>query len=211
MTDGTAAADAAPAIVQTPAGAALVELVKSKDHEGLRAALAGGVDVHIRDDDDWCALDWAAGSGDETAIRLLLEHGADPCATGLELRTPYQIALSAGHLAAARLLRAAEEAADPSSVDRHVWRPYCKAYLLGAVRRYPAWEQVAVPGTADQLADDTVVFVHDDLTVTRGMWPGEDELIREVTADWTRFCHDELGFRVPDDFDLVPEGPQTST
>jgi hypothetical protein len=210
MTDGTAAADAAPTIEEAPASVALVELVKSKDHAGLRAALAGGVDVHLRDDDDWCALDWAAGSGDETAIRLLLDHGADPCATGPELRTPYQIALSAGHIGAAKVLRAAEEAADPSSVDRHSWRPYCKAYLLAAVRRFPAWEQVAVPGAADELADHTVVFMHDDLTVTKGMWPGEDELVRDVTADWTQFCHDELGFRVPDDFDLVPERPQPS-
>jgi hypothetical protein len=192
----------------TSDAASLVDLVKAHDQAGVSAALAGGADVGARDGDDWNALDWAAGTGDAAIIQLLLDNGADPCATGQEQRTPYQIALSAGHIEAARLLRTVEEAADPASADRHSWRPYCKAYLLGDLRRFPGWRQIALEGADGELTDDSVVFIHDDLTATGSMWRGEDVLVEAPTEAWTRFCHEDLGFRVPDDFDLVPEGQQ---
>jgi ankyrin repeat protein len=182
--------------------APIIEHVKAGDHAAAAAALAANAAIGERDDADWSALDWAAGRGDTAAIRMLLEHGADPCATGRELRTPYQIALAAGHLDAARLLRDAEEAADPSSADRHAWRPYCKAFRMADLRRYPGWAQA---GPAAELTDDDVVFVHDDLTVTRSMWREEDVVPVDGGDAWARFCRDELGFRVPDDFDLLPD------
>jgi Ankyrin repeats (many copies) len=181
--------------------ARLIELVKNRDLDGLSAALAAGAPVSERDDNDWCSLDWAAGEGDPATIQLLLDHGADPSATGRELRTPYQIALAAARVDAARLLREAEETADPSSADRHVWRPYCKAYQVSDLRRFAGWSEAPA---GDPLDGDSVVFVHDDLTVTRSMWPGEEVVFDAVTDEWAMFCTDHLAFRVPDDFDLVP-------
>lgn len=179
----------------------LIELVKAKDHAGIAAALRAGAPLGERDGEDWAALDWAAAGGDQTAIRQLLERGADPTATGGDLRTPYQIALAAGHVDAARILREAEQAAgaDP---DRYRWTPYCKAYEVAQLRRFAGWRELSTDdGT---LPDDGVVFIHDDLTVTGSMWRDQDVIVAEVTEAWASYCHSELGFRVPDDLDLVP-------
>lgn len=173
-------------------GPALVEHAKAGDLAGARAALDGGADPAERDSEGWCALDWAAGRGDQAMIELLLGHGADPAATGPEQRTPYQIALAGGRLDAARLLRAAKPDGD------YRWRPYCKAYQLSDLRRFPQWPPDEAGG------GDDVAFLHDNLSVTRSMWPGEDVLFDGTTAGWAEFCRDVLAFRVPDDLDLVP-------
>lgn len=183
----------------TPLADRLFEAVHSGDSAAAAAALDAGAATTARDTDDWSPLDWAAGRGDETMVRLLLDRGADPTATGADGRTAYEIALAAGHVAAARVLREAEELADPAAAERHVWRPYCKAYPLGRLRVAPMWTD-----EADDLADDTIVFVHDDYSVTRSIWPGEDVLLASPTSDWIMFCRNDLDFRVPDDFDLVP-------
>lgn len=164
-------------------------------------ALAAGADPNSRDSDDWSALDHAAGAGDAESVRLLLAAGADPTATGREQRTAYEIALAAGHRDAAVVLREAEEAADPSSAERHVWRPYCKAYLVGDLRRFDEW---AERPHDEPLTDDAVVFLHDDGTVTRSIWPGEGVVYSGGSTAWEAFCRDELRFSAPDDFDLMP-------
>lgn len=185
----------------------LIDLVKSGDHDGLARALRAGAPVAVRDGDDWSALDWAAGRGDETAIGLLLEHGADPTATGADLRRPYQVALAAGHLGAARVLREAEQRIAGADPEQYRWRPYCKAYTLSQLRAFTRWSEVSSDdGTRP---DDEVVFVHDDLTVTESMWRDQGVLVAEISADWAAFCERELKFLVPDDFDLVPPGPAT--
>jgi ankyrin repeat protein len=187
-------------------GSQLIDRVKAGDAAGVTAALDAGASHTARDADGWNALDWAAGRGEPEIVALLLDRGADPLATGTDHRTAYQIALSAGHLDAARLLRAAEEAADPASAERHVWQPYAKAYLLGALRAFPGWTEQSAG--SQPRADDLVVFLHHDLTVTESIWPGEDVVFHPadaaVTARWKEFCRDTLAFRVPDDFDLVP-------
>jgi Ankyrin repeats (many copies) len=155
-----------------------------------------------RDADGWTALDWAAGRGDVPEIRRLLEAGADPGGTVPDGRTAYQIALGAGHLAAARLLRAAEDAAGGSVADRS-WRPYCRAYPLGDLRRFTGWQHLSADAERE-LPDSVVVFLHDDLTVTLTAWPGEDVLLAAGGAAWAAFCQEDLGFAVPDDFDVTP-------
>lgn len=169
-----------------------------------RSLLAAGADVAARDGDGWCALDWAAGRGDLDMLRLLLEAGADPAAAGEDQRRPHEIALAAGHAAAARLLRDAADRAGPGSDHDHAWRPYCRAYSLADLRRYPRWpaDPAAGPGAAGDA--EVIVFLHDDLTVTSSMWPGEDVLFDAVTGQWAEFCAAELGFRVPDELDLIP-------
>ena len=47
------------------------------------------------------------------------------------------------------------------------------------------------------------VFIHQDLTVTRSMWENEDVIFNQISPEWRDFCARELGFKVPDDLDLI--------
>jgi ankyrin repeat protein len=187
-----------------PRVAGLIRAVRTGDADAVEKALGTGARLDVRDDDDWTALDWAAGTGEPAVVSLLLARGADPNSAGHDQRTPYQIALAAGHVEAARLLREAEERVDPTARDRRTWRPYSRAYQLSQLRRFSGWRE---PPTGQALSDDEVVFVHDDLTVTAAMWPGEDVVFDDISDAWSLFCMRTLGFRVPDDLDLVPPGP----
>jgi len=131
------------------------------------------------DEHDWTALDRAAGRGDTAEVQRLLTDG--------DRRSAYDIALAAGHLETARVLR------DPAGDYR--WRPYCRAYRLAELRAFPGWPAGGL--------DDSVVYIHDDFRVTATAWPGEDVVFDAVTDEWRAFCTGTLGFRVPDDFDLV--------
>ncbi|WP_203996291.1 ankyrin repeat domain-containing protein [Micromonospora lutea] len=161
-----------------------------------------------RDAAGWAALDRAAAAGDIDQVTALLGRGEDPLATGPDGRSPYQIALAAGHLEVATVLRAAEDAASGDPVDRG-WRPYCRGYLLGALRRFPAWREET---DGDPLGDDAVVYLHDDLSVTVTPWPGDGVLFDGTADGWAAFCTGQLGFAVPDDLALAAaakaaEGP----
>jgi ankyrin repeat protein len=143
-------------------------------------------------------------------IEQLLASGADATAAAEDGRRPYDIAVAAGHRAAALALRDAAGLADPEGNADYKWRPYCRAYPLAELRRYPGWPDQARPrpgpgaedGSAGQAGE--IVFLHDDLTVTASMWPGEDVIFDVVTGEWARFCAEELGFAVPDEIDLIP-------
>lgn len=165
-------------------------------------ASASSASSAYRDADGWTALDRAAGRGDAEAVRALLDAGADPLGDTPDGRTPYLIAVAAGHLDAARVLRAAEDAADPANPRDRSWRPYCRAYPVAELRAFPGWPQQ--DGVADALA-----YVHDDLTVTEDIWPGEGVLFgaEQVSPDWERFCREQLGFAVPDDLGLATSAP----
>lgn len=181
---------------------AAVEAARDGDVAALRAALAAGGDVHARDENDWSALDWAAGRGEPAAVRALLEAGADPTAAGHEARTPYEIALAAGHLDAARELREAEAAVRGESGETgRGWDPYCRAYPLAQLAAFPQWPGGTDP--ADAAGEGGILYLHHDLTVTRSIWHGEDVVLAEPTPEWERFCRVELGFTVPDDFELM--------
>jgi uncharacterized protein len=191
-------------MTEHPSGAdALFAAIRTGGPDEVAAALTAGPPLDARDADDWSPLERAAGRGDEAVVRLLLAAGADPTSSGRERRTAYEIALAAGHLAAARLLRQAEEDADPESRLRHAWRPYCRGYRIADLREFDGWREAQdVAG----LGSDEVVYVHDDLTVTRSVWPGEEVVFADRSEAWARYCRDRLGFRVLDDFDLLPPG-----
>jgi hypothetical protein len=61
-----------------------------------------------------------------------------------------------------------------------------------------------------ELTDGTVVYLHDDYTVSRAAWPAGDVLFDGAGAGvgdgaaWAAYCRASLGFAVPDDFDLFP-------
>jgi hypothetical protein len=188
-----------------PPESPLISAVRAGDLAAVTALCEAGGDVSARDDNDWSALDWAAGRGDTAIVAALIERGADVLAVGREGRRAYQIALAAGHVAAADALAAAEDSADPALADERVWRPYCRGYLLSDLAKFEGWPADAVRGgeEADGEAEEPVFFVHDDYTVTRSIWRGEDNVFDEVSEAWRRFCVEQLGFRVPRDRDLV--------
>jgi uncharacterized protein len=194
----------------------LISAVRSGDAAQARGLLAAGADVAARDSDGWSALDWAAGQGDQELIEQLLAAGSDAAAAAEDGRRPYDIAVAAGHRAAALALRDAIGEAGPEGAADYRWRPYCRAYPAAELRRYPGWPaapaQQPGSGTADESGaaggsggqQDQIVFLHDDLTVTASMWPGEEVIFDAVTDEWARFCAAELGFAVPDEIDLIP-------
>ncbi len=188
----------------------LIARVRAGDLEGVRALVASDVDLDARDAHDWTALCWAAANGHADIVRLLLEQGADVFGPGAGFRTPYQIALAAGHIETARLLAQAEQADGGDAVARSsgqaLTRPYCRAYELRDLRQCQAWSEPAGSAeTADgeSLDDDTVVFLHADFSVTRSIWPGEAVIFTGTAAEWRQFCAETLRFRRPDDFDWL--------
>ena len=174
----------------------LIEAIKSGNRAAVQEAIDGGAELNSQDNQGWTPLNWAAGSGQLEIVELLLEHGADPLATGPDLRTPQMIALAAGHADVVQRLRAAEAKAGATEAPA---RNYCTAYYLGDLRRCPDWAR----DTAQDLKDDDVVFLHQDYTVTKSMWAGEDVLFNNVTEQWKTFCNNELRFAVPDSLDLI--------
>lgn len=177
-------------------GNMLIDAVRSGRVAEVRAAIDRGADLAGRDDHGWSALDWAAGTGNLELIRLLLAAGVDPLAHGREGRTPYEIALAAAHLDVAQALRVAEDEAGGAEQDRR-WRPYCRAYSVTDMRAFPGWQE------SPALDDDSTIYLHHDLSVTRGIWLGEDVVFDRTSAEWESFCRECLNFAVPDDLDLV--------
>ena len=191
----------------------LIEAVKAGNAYAVTELIDSGVDVNQQDEHGWTPLNWAAGKGDTSILRSLLDRGADPSKVGRDERTPYMIALAAGQAEAARLLREAE--AKSGAIEKnHADRPYCKAVVLKQARQYPAWaesrinwkqsqDEETAEGSSDTLSEDDVVFIHRDLTVTQSMWPGENVIFSQVTPDWEKYCRDALKFNPPDDLDLL--------
>jgi len=174
-----------------------IEAIRSGHRSSVEEMIKNGIDLTQQDKQGWTPLNWAAGSGHLEIVELLLENGADPLAVGRDLRTPQMIALAAGHAEVVKRLRRAEAEARggaPEISDRK----YCTAYHLGDLRRYSAWSS-----DAQDLSDDDVVFLHQDYTVTKSIWTGEDVVFDKVTDDWKEFCNNELRFAVPDNLDLI--------
>jgi ankyrin repeat protein len=191
----------------------LIEAVKTGNSFAVTELIESGADVNQQDENGWTPLNWAAGKGDIPVLKSLLDHGADVLKTGRDQRTPYTIALAAGQAEAARLLRDAEAKTGATESNRPE-RPYCKAVILKQARQYPAWSESRInwkqshdderqEGAADTLADDDVVFLHRDLSVTHSMWHGENVIFNQVTPDWEKYCREALNFNPPDDLDLL--------
>lgn len=189
-----------------------IEAIRSGNRASVEEMLKAGADLTQQDKQGWTPLNWAAGSGNLEIVELLLENGADPLAVGRDLRTPQMIALAAGHAEVVKRLREAEAKAGATESTE---RKYCTAYHLGDLRRYSAWSEkkpesgaeskTGENGQDQELNDDAVVFLHQDYTVTKSMWAGEDVVFDNVTEQWKQFCTTELRFAVPDSLDLIPQ------
>jgi len=188
----------------------LIEAIKSGNAASVKELIDNGVQLDQQDKQGWTPLNWAAGSGQLEIVDLLLQHGADPLAVGRDLRTPQMIALAAGHAEVVKRLREAEAKAGATESSE---RKYCTAYHLGDLRRYSAWsenkpvneDKSAENGSVQEPADNDVVFLHQDYTVTKSMWAGEDVIFDNVTDQWKEFCVTQLQFAVPDSLDLIPQ------
>jgi ankyrin repeat protein len=193
----------------TPNTDQLIARIRANDVDGVRALLSQAIDVDGRDEYGWTPLCAAAGAGFPQIVRALIDRGADLFATGNDQRTPYLIALAAGHVDAARMLGEAEKLGSLDNARRSSGlseeRPYCRAYPLATLRKFKEWRESDADRPEDAVAQpaDDVVFVHRDLTVTRSIWAGEDVVFDAVTDEWREFCERELNYRPPDDLDLV--------
>lgn len=186
----------------------LIEVVKAGEHAAAKTLIEKGADVNQQDEQGWTPLNFAAGRGDLPIAKLLVDKGAHPFKVGRDNRTPYMIALAAGHVEMVKFLRAVEdetdmEKANPVSPDRK----YCKAYHLKQLREFPYFsngkDEKAEQAKEDELADDKVVFIHQDFTVTESVWHNENVIFDQVSESWRDFCATVLGFRVPTDIDLI--------
>ena len=196
----------------------LINAVKANDLPLVRQLLDEGTDVNQQDEHGWTALNWAAGQGNLEVVTLLVQREANLFKTGTDQRTPYLIALAAGREQVARFLHRTEKEKNlADSPNRHD-REYCKAYYLRQLRQFPAWTEnppqrkppsTEQPDDKDQtneesrLTDDSIVFIHHDYSVTASIWHDEDVLFKSRKPEWKTFCEQGLGFRVPDDFDLM--------
>ena len=199
----------------------LIEAVRSGQASRIKELIDLGADINQAGEQGWTPLNWAAGKGSLEVTALLVEKGADVFKTGRDLRTPYMIALAAGHADVVRFLRHAEDSVEGDKPSRPP-RIYCKAYRLEELRRFEHWSESRINWkTADEtenhasdaeIPDDDVVFIHQDYMVTESIWPNENVIFENVTPQWRDFCNTVLGFKVPDDLDLiVPAGTVAET
>ena len=174
----------------------LIEAVKKGDIHSVENLLNSGEDIEQKDDYGWTALNWAAGKGNSPIIIKLLEAGANITNAGRDKRTAYQIALAAAQVESASvLLQAAQKA---SVFLDETARPYCKAYFLADLTQFPDW-----PTNPPDLTDDTVVFLHQDFSVTRSMFHSKEVVFDFASPAWKTFCTNQLAFAVPTDLELA--------
>lgn len=170
----------------------LIEAVKNGDIENTEDLLNSGEDIEQKDDYGWTALNWAAGKGYVSIIEKLLAAGADIANVGRDKRTAYQIAIAAMHLESASILQQAGV-----NLNKAL-RPYCKAYVISKLREFSDWQD-----SLSDLTGDEIVFIHEDLSVTRSMFHREDVIFDKISLAWEKFCEDQLAFAVPTAIDIA--------
>jgi hypothetical protein len=163
-------------------------------------------DINRVDEHGWTLLHWAAGKGNLELVTRLVERGADVWRLGRDNRTPYLVALAAGHLETVEYLTGAEERhggdREKSSSRQQEDRQYCKAFPIEMLRTFSGWGNV--PREIIEGAGADILFLHQDLTLTRSVLHGEN-LLPGVTStpEWRSFCLDQLEFKPPTDIDLL--------
>ena len=128
--------------------------------------------------------------------------------------------MAAGRVEVVKILKEVEEQTDIEKSKESSGREkkYCKAYRLRDFRKFSGWTESKINWKEDksdtddgdetetgdkELADDDVVFIHQDFTVTQSMWHNENVIFNDVTPEWKKFCAEVLKFNVPTDLDLI--------
>lgn len=174
----------------------LIEAAKAGDIEHIKALIDSGAELEQRDDYGWTALNWAAGKGYTGIIQKLVDAGADIANTGRDNRTAYRIALAAAHVESAALLLRLQQARG-IGLEAEA-RPYCKAYPIEELRKFPGWREHRAG-----LVDDAVVYLHQDYSVTLSIWHRENVLFESDSPEWEAFCKRRLAFSVPTELALA--------
>jgi hypothetical protein len=78
---------------------------------------------------------------------------------------------------------------------------YCKSYQLSQLRQFPNWTEKAenarkIRKVVDnelievtrELRDDDYVYLHENFTVTDGIFIDENIIFSDVTPEWIEFC-----------------------
>jgi hypothetical protein len=160
-------------------------------------------DVNALDDHGWTLLNWAAGRGDLSAVKTLVDRGADISKTGRDNRTRYLIALAAGHLDTVKYLGGLESDRGTDSLcassRQKERRLFSKGYAMREVRKYSAWPKDVGAG----LDDDALIFIHQDFSVTESVLHGQKVLFADGGSEWAQYCSRDLAFHVPDDIELL--------
>ena len=86
---------------------------------------------------------------------------------------------------------------------------YCKAYLLGAMRKFEGWTDKRESASSEQPppekdakahpedTDSNIVYLQEDFVVTEGIFMDEGVIFDQVTPEWIEFCKNDLKFEVP--------------
>jgi len=88
---------------------------------------------------------------------------------------------------------------------------YCKAYPLQRFRQFDGWSEKSENARQErqtsngqgsdaprQLANDSIVYLQENFTVTDNIMKDENVIYDHVTPQWVEFCTRELNFTVPD-------------
>ena len=84
----------------------LIEAVKQGDAKKVEELIEGAADANMHgSEQEWTPLNFAAGQGNLEMVKLLVDVGkADVFKVGRDSRTPYKIAIAAGHAEVAHYL-----------------------------------------------------------------------------------------------------------
>jgi hypothetical protein len=75
---------------------------------------------------------------------------------------------------------------------------YCKAYPAAQLSAFPGWIASTPPASAVEEGSDGYYYLHDNYTVTAGVFVDEQVAFDDVSDEWKRFCVERLEFAVPE-------------
>jgi hypothetical protein len=71
---------------------------------------------------------------------------------------------------------------------------YCKAYPVERFEEFPGWGKKS---SSEGEEPAKYLYLHQDYTVTDGIFSGENVIFENLTPEWIEFCKDVLKFEVP--------------
>ena len=87
---------------------------------------------------------------------------------------------------------------------------YCKAYPVEMLTKFPGFkidqsqareeedEKTGEKPGPREIKDDDILYMHEDLTVTDGIYTDENIVFKDDSEEWKAFCKDNLKFEIPD-------------
>jgi hypothetical protein len=82
---------------------------------------------------------------------------------------------------------------------------YCKAVLLKDLQQFTPLE-CAVEERGVVRDADAIFYIHDNYVVREGIFSGDPAIFDDVDESWKSFCHEKLGFAIPE---FLQDAPAT--